>query len=168
MSAVREGDITSVRRLLQDNADVNEKDYTGTSVLSRAAVGGHLEIVRMLLDKNATIDIRDTNGNTPLMSVISGYGSNREAVAALLVSKGASLEAKNEDGDTPMSLAIKKQRPQIVTMLKETVATRKRLAEEYARAVEDKRHTMVNEKIDKLRTAAKTKPKPGPKPPIAA
>ena len=165
IEAVENDDITVVRRLLQQNTDVNERDPKGNTALNLAANRGYIEIARLLIDKGANLDSRNMQGNTPLMSAVSSYNFNRDSVVRLLLSKGASYDIKNNNGETAMSLAVKLQRPPLVAQLKEAEATRKRLAAEYAKAAEDKRLAEVAERQKRLRDLGKIKPKPGPTPP---
>ncbi len=171
IDAVVNGDTIAVRRLLQENADPNERDASGNTALHRAATYGSIEIVRLLIDNKANLDSRNKQGDTPLMVLIPpSYSTNRDTIVRLLLDRGASMDIKNNNGDTAMSLAVQRSRTQIVSMLKDTTRSRKLLAEEFARAAEAQRKAEVAAKQDRLRNIAHSRPKPGPgpKPPKAA
>jgi len=160
--AVEDNDVDTVKALLlQKNADVNERDSRGNTPLSLAANYGYLDIVRVLLDKNANVDSRNAAGNTPLMTAVSSYSFNRDMIVRLLLGKNAAVDIRNNDGDTAMSLAVKKQRPSIVTMLKDEDVKRKKLADEFAKAAAEKRRAETAARQEKLREMAKKKPRPG-------
>lgn len=76
---------------------------SGETILSRAAMEGHLEILKFLAGKGASINTQETASRyTPLhWAVRSG---NLEMVQ-FLVEKGAGLTVKNVDGKTPYDMA---------------------------------------------------------------
>lgn len=170
IDAVQMGNFNEIRRLLKEKADVNERDTLGNSALSCAVSAGWIEIIRLLLDNGANVDSRNALGNTPLMVVIPTYFANREAIARMLLDRDANMDIKNNDGDTAMTLAVKKARPQMISLLKETTVKRERLAKEFARVAEAKRRTEIAERQERLKEIARKRPKPGPgpKPPEAA
>ncbi len=168
LDAVVDSDTLAVRNLIQQGADVNERDSQGNTPLSRAASYGYLEVVRTLLDKGANVDSRNTRGETALMLASASYRSNNEPIIRLLLTKGANMDIKNNDGDTALTLARKRDRQSIVGILKEETTNRKRIAEEFARAAEQKRRDALAEKQQHVRDAAKSRPKLGFKPPQAA
>jgi ankyrin repeat protein len=53
LSAARTGDISTVRRLLKQGADLEARDEGGRTALARAADCGDTEIVKLLLAKGA-------------------------------------------------------------------------------------------------------------------
>lgn len=169
INAAKDENTALVRSLLQQGADVNERDYTGNSALNYAASRGYLEIVRVLCENNANVDSRNNKGETPLIGVVSAFGAQRETVTRLLLSKGANMDIKNNEGQTAMDIAIKSGRTTLIEIMKAEGVKRKRLAAEYAKAAEDKRRAAVAEKQERLKKAGpKAKPKLGPKPPEAA
>ena len=66
-SAIENGDLGNVRRILQGEADVNAKGKKGENPLLYAADRGHLEIVQYLLANDADINVTDNKGWTPLL-----------------------------------------------------------------------------------------------------
>lgn len=102
LKASKEGDYSSVVRLLVSEVSVNitgEHDFTP---LHLAARGGHIDVIISLLDAKANIQAPNKNSNTPLHS--AAYGDQPQAINVLL-ERGAQLEAKSFDGDTPLHSA---------------------------------------------------------------
>jgi ankyrin repeat protein len=73
--AARDGEYETVKKLLQQGANVNAASTaSGSTALMLAATAGHEAIVEMLLDAGATVNTTDTNGGTALMVASSkGY-----------------------------------------------------------------------------------------------
>ncbi len=170
MDAVLDNNISKVRALLDQNADIEEKDGNGNTPLNRAADMGRTEICRVLIDKGADVNTKNNNGDTPLMSTVGAYpaynyNNDSISIARMLLAKGADMTVKNKQGETAMDIAQMRNKSTIVTMMKEETATRKRLAEEYARAVEKKRQETVKDMQHELKEAAKNKPRLKPRPP---
>lgn len=67
MDAAVEGEVDSVKVLLDKGADVNAKDNDSTTALMDAALGGYIEVVQVLLDAGADTDAKDSDGRTAMM-----------------------------------------------------------------------------------------------------
>ena len=66
-TAARQGDVATVKTLLDEGVDVNTKFRYGATALSFAADHGHLEVVKLLLERGADVNVKDTFYNaTPL------------------------------------------------------------------------------------------------------
>ncbi len=170
MDAVISNNISKVRALLDQNADINEKDANGNTPLNRAADLGRTDICRALIDKGADVNTPNNQGDTPLMSAIAAYPAynyNNDSIniAQMLLNKGADMNVKNKSGENAMDIAQLRNKSTIVTMMKEETVKRKRLAEEYAKAVEKKRQETVSGMQHELREAAKNRPRLKPRPP---
>lgn len=101
--AVREGNVTKVKRLLEHGVDPNICDGHHMTVLHLAAYWGETEIVKLLIKHHADVNI-DNGGKgwTPLHSAaISGGLKNREEIISLLVKAGADAEKQDICGFTP-------------------------------------------------------------------
>ncbi|XP_065208838.1 uncharacterized protein LOC135837476 [Planococcus citri] len=80
--AASKGDLRTVERLLQDGADVSDKDIEGRTPLHFAVSGGHVEVVNVLLRNEADVTATTNKGNTPLhMAASKGH---KEIVEILL------------------------------------------------------------------------------------
>ncbi|KAL8773444.1 MAG: hypothetical protein Q9209_001547 [Squamulea sp. 1 TL-2023] len=95
--AAEEGHATTVEMLLDNGAEVDAKDWLGSTALDFAAPGGYETTVRVLLQHGARLDLRDTQGNSVLHWAVP-----HEAVTKLLLDRGADPNAKNERGQTPL------------------------------------------------------------------
>lgn len=125
MLASLKGFLPLVKRLVENDADVNK---TGWTPLHYAATGGHVPVIEFLLDQSAYIDAESPNGTTPLM-MAAMYGSP-EAVK-VLIQAGADLNLKNQLGMTALDFAIRGQRPNARELIETALA---RWAERQRRA----------------------------------
>ena len=64
ITASEYGHINTVRRLLEEGADVNVKDDRGSTALMYASEEGHVETVKLLLEKGADVNAKDNDGGT--------------------------------------------------------------------------------------------------------
>ena len=62
--AAARGDTDSVLQLLEDGADVNERDADGRTPVMTATRGNHVETVRALIEAGADIDLQDDRWTT--------------------------------------------------------------------------------------------------------
>ncbi|CAD7704979.1 unnamed protein product [Ostreobium quekettii] len=111
-----EGNVESLKELLKQGVDIDDKDEEGRTGLHFACGYGEMECINFFLDNGAKIDSVDNNKNTAL-HYAAGYGQ-AEAVK-LLVSKGAALDTKNDDGNTPKEVAQLNEKDDIVKLLEE-------------------------------------------------
>lgn len=88
MQVSRNGDINTVKALLNQGVNVNEIDVAakGTSALGAASYSGHIDIMNLLIDKGADVNANIKGGWTPL--AWAAYGGNAGAVK-LLLDRGA-------------------------------------------------------------------------------
>ena len=67
VDAASRGDAAEVRRLLDDGADANERDASGRTAVTAAALGDHVEVARVLIAAGADVDLQDADRNNPLL-----------------------------------------------------------------------------------------------------
>ncbi|GAA2709031.1 ankyrin repeat domain-containing protein [Actinoplanes palleronii] len=111
IEAAREGDLLTLRQLLdEDAAAVGARGWMGETPLHAAAGAGSAGAVRMLLGARADALACRTNGFTPLHEAATGE------IAELLIRalSGASLDQLNAFGQTPLHRA---RDPEVVTVL---------------------------------------------------
>ena len=102
--AAYEGDVTTVKSLIDQGADVNQKDNSGMTALIWAASEGRLDVTKVLLAKGADVNVMHKQSYvTPLMA--AAFSGHAELVQ-LLLTKGSKINAKNVDGITALMLAI--------------------------------------------------------------
>jgi cytohesin len=106
---VHRGDVTSVKNLIYQGANVNHKDNAGWTPLHEAVLANHIGITQILLESGADPNARGLNGNTPLHDADS---FDYLEVAKLLLRYGASVECRNDDGLLPL------QNPELDTPMK--------------------------------------------------
>jgi len=123
VSAAAYGAPEIVEFLLKRGADIQAIDKYGNTALIAAAcecalatMNSTYDIVKMLLNKGADPNARNREGTTALMNAASGFGG--AAIVELLLESGADPTAKDKHGTTALALAIKRQRPDEVRLLK--------------------------------------------------
>ncbi|MBU4320334.1 MAG: ankyrin repeat domain-containing protein [Nitrospinae bacterium] len=89
-TAAKRGDINAVKELLNQGADVNEKNDSGNTALMSAALEGHPEAVKFLIEKGADVNAKNNRGWTPLFYA-AAFG--KTDTAKLLIGKGADIDA---------------------------------------------------------------------------
>ncbi|MFA5498970.1 MAG: ankyrin repeat domain-containing protein [Candidatus Cloacimonadia bacterium] len=103
--------------MIENGADINEKDYLGRSVFMHTAAGSsNFEILDHLIHSGAIVNDPDDAGITPLM-MVSRYNSNPK-ILEYLVHKGADINQADSKGRTAlMYAAIYTHNPGIVEKL---------------------------------------------------
>lgn len=107
--AAKNGDLTAVRRLVGQGANVNARYKDGsidsTTPLHAAAYKGHKEIVEFLVAQGADVNARDEHYRIPLHKAAYSYGDIRE-VAEILIKNGADVNARTRiSRETPLHYA---------------------------------------------------------------
>jgi ankyrin repeat protein len=120
IEAAKENNLSEVRRLLSEGADVNVKDRHGGTPLHWACSYGHVQVFKELVEHGADIEAETSNGVTPLhlacwndhlaavIELLNPDDSNGTTTTILGKRKsraGANTEAKDKDGNTPLHFA---------------------------------------------------------------
>jgi hypothetical protein len=101
---IRNGDVESVRSILENNPGLLDKEVSsGMKPLHYAAYLGKTEIARYLISKGANIDEETTGHFTPLNYAVR-YGNM--STAAELIENGADIFSKTPQGATYLHFAI--------------------------------------------------------------
>ena len=104
LEAAKNGDVATVRSLLQGGADPNTAGGDGVSALHLAAEHGNLEIVQLLLRAGAAVDAKTRIGAYTPLHLASGAA--QEPVVSALLQAGADAGAvTTTTGVTPLHLA---------------------------------------------------------------
>ncbi|MDQ8195476.1 ankyrin repeat domain-containing protein [Coraliomargarita sp. SDUM461004] len=102
LDAARNGDLDTLRPMIQAGLPVELKDDKGNSLLMLAAYHGNLQTVRMLVAEGANPDALNDRNQTPLAGVaFKGYLD----IAKILVESGADPSADQGGGRTPVMFA---------------------------------------------------------------
>lgn len=97
----------TMKRLLENGADITHRDEFGRDALILATVSPDVTNLLLLLRNGADIATRDHAGDTVLHW--AAYHHNHAALR-LLFKKGAQLDAKNDKGETPSSAMYKQMK----------------------------------------------------------
>lgn len=100
--------------LVEKGADVNAKSNLGLTPLMQASLQGHDRIVSYLISKGARVNETDNEGLTALHNAVS---DGHLAVVKALMAGGADPNIKSAKGQTPLSIAQKKNKPEILAAL---------------------------------------------------
>ena len=101
--SAEDGDIDDIRRLVQEVADIDEKNRYGRTPLMLSAYGGHLAVVRYLVQQGADKKASDQYGITSLH--FAAHNGHLD-VAQYLVQQGANTEVLDNSNKTPLQVAI--------------------------------------------------------------
>jgi ankyrin repeat protein len=102
LKAAEQGNMHSVKLLLDDGADIHARTYHKETPLWLAARNGHAALVEFLHERGGNIESKDKFGLTPLAWAVE---NRHEPVVKLLVSWGANIQAGDKSGQTPLSRA---------------------------------------------------------------
>lgn len=101
--ACLEGDVSAVRKLLEEGWSVHEPTDEGESLLSLACSAGYYELAQVLLAMNASVDDRGSKGDcTPLMEASSGGYID---IVKLLLDHTADVNSQSQAGNTALIYA---------------------------------------------------------------
>lgn len=108
-------DITTIKKLIEQGADVNTVWKTGAeNTLLMIAIPDNEELVRLLLDAKADVNRSNTGGNTALM--LAAF-NGKEEILRMLLAAAANIDAQNEHGDTALINAARLGNPRITQIL---------------------------------------------------
>jgi len=104
MAASERGDLSRVRQLLRDGAQVNQHNSAGKTPLHYAAQCKNVLVVEALIQAGADVNAKTKDNVTPLiLSVDMAFG--QPDIALALIRAGADVNAAEEDGDTALIVA---------------------------------------------------------------
>ena len=113
--AAKNGDINSVKVLIERGADVDARNWLGRTALHEAVLYKHIEIAKMLIENGADVDAKDKWERTALHAAAK---EGTIEIAKILIEKGADVDAKDIDGWTAQEIAMKNGHYQIVELIK--------------------------------------------------
>jgi len=106
------GDVTEVRRLLDQGADL--KKWMNAPPLIAAAENGNTACAKLLLDRGADVNGAAPSGWTALMCASA---NGRTETVQLLLERGANMETATAEGATPLLLAAESGKTDVVRLL---------------------------------------------------
>jgi ankyrin repeat protein len=113
--AAQQSDIETVRRLLQQGADVNAAQGDGMTALHWAAQNGNVDIMHILLYAGASVQATTRLGGYTPLHMASMRGS--EAAVRLLLDNGSKPDVLTSTGVTALHFAAQAGRPQAIQAL---------------------------------------------------
>src|SRR5436190_6838814 len=116
IAAASDGDVTAVRRLLDEGAEVEAGDNAGWTSIIQAARSGHNEVVRLLLEHGANPNVVE-HGNQDMTPLHWAATSNNIDCVKTLLEHGADLNATTTSGYTPLMLAADTGTSQLTQLL---------------------------------------------------
>ena len=113
LNAARQGDLPTVKALIDKGAPIEAKTPYGQTPLYLAAMSGHETVVQFLLDKGAKTDVTDTFYKASLLDFV--VERKHYAVAKMIIAKGngnadAQLKAVSDRADL-VQLVLEKGKP---------------------------------------------------------
>ena len=117
-TAVRNGDLITVKNQLTNNIDINTKDANNETGIIIATDRNDVEIVKLLLEHNADVNIvSDKIDNTPIMiASVKGY---RDIVQLLIEKSNPDMTILNGYGGTALIPACERGHVDVVKLLLE-------------------------------------------------
>ncbi len=102
IKAARDGDLATIRQMLESGADLEICDGSGNTALWAACYGDHLTIMHELMEAGANVNHQNPEGVTVLMYAAS---AGKTDAVELLVEAGAALDLTNKDDFSALDLA---------------------------------------------------------------
>ncbi|KAH7468483.1 Ankyrin repeat family A protein 2 [Phytophthora ramorum] len=113
--AARDGDVKTVRFLLENNASVDVRNGYGATALHFAASWGRHEVARLLLEHGASVNALDSSGKTPLLRAAANGGAK---LVRLLLKRGANTSIRDAFGWNAERLAASAGHYKVLAILR--------------------------------------------------
>jgi ankyrin repeat protein len=114
LRAAEQGDVETIRQMLDQGADVDSRRHNGWTALMPAAANGKTEAFELLLSQGADPHLTDGGGNTPLHHAACG---GKVAIIRALIERGVDVDARSHRGWTPLHAAVFDERIRAVHCL---------------------------------------------------
>ena len=115
MRAALDGNTETVKELIDQDADINQRDDNGRTALMFAVVNMHYKTMKVLLERGADVNAKSKQGGTALMA--AALAGDLRMVQALL-DTGADLHARlPETNQTAVTIAASHGHAEIARLL---------------------------------------------------
>jgi ankyrin repeat protein len=108
MEACDIGNLAAVEEAIDEGANVNYKDRTGSSPLLVASINGNIKLAKLLIEKGADVNVKDLWNITPLSMALE---RNDKEMVKFLLSNGATI------GKYDTNIPKRENRPDILDIL---------------------------------------------------
>ncbi len=113
--AAGSGDVDHIKQLIDQGANIEERDETRETPLFAAALSGQTAVVRMLIERGADTHARNDRGMTPLHAAAFG---GHLTVVRHLIDRGAKVnDSENQFIVTPLHVAAEENRKAVAQAL---------------------------------------------------
>ena len=102
IKAASDGSLDTIKRLLEEGANIEAKNSSRQGPLHYAAWNGHEKCLKFLINKNANIEAETIYDSRPLHYAAE---KGHEKCLELLLDNKAEIEAENKNGRTPLHIA---------------------------------------------------------------
>ena len=117
MRAALDGNTEQVKELLNQGADINQRDENGRTALMFAVINRHYDTMKVLLEHGADVNAKSNLGGTALIG--AAMAGELSMVQALL-DRGADLDARlHETNESAATLAASHGHDEIARLLSE-------------------------------------------------
>jgi ankyrin repeat protein len=113
-AAAADGDLDSVKMMLEDGQDINARDKDGVTALAWASIRGRVDVARYLIEQKADPVLSDHKGLTPLHKACL-FGN--KDIIQLLIDAGADVNAEGPQGVKPLTIALRMNHIDAITLL---------------------------------------------------
>ena len=122
-AAIRQGDLSQIRLLLDQDADINSKDEHGQTAVMRASLLGQTAVVTLLAGRGADLNVTAKFNLSALMLAVI---NRRTAIVQSLLTAGADQKIQGSKGapgfygKTALDLARETQLPAIIELFEDS------------------------------------------------
>jgi ankyrin repeat protein len=117
MRAALDGNTETVKELIHQGVDINQRDENGRTALMFAAINSHYETTKVLLEAGADVQVKSNMGGTALMG--AALAGDLNAVQALL-DKGADVHTRlRETNENAATIAETHGHAEIARLLRQ-------------------------------------------------
>ena len=90
--AIQDGNISKIKKLIQEKVDINEKNTNGNTPLHSAILRKNFDIVKTLIENGADVNAKGIKNKSPLYIALEYRFAHTLKFVKLLVSSGAKYD----------------------------------------------------------------------------